>query len=468
MDYTKPEIRPLIYQNIEEIDLFDINDATALDAEMFHRIEYSEIVTFDGADKYILDIFNNAYYITTLIMMEKHPVLFYRKYINIAEHTGSAYKDIYHKNTLYQYFSAMVMAMVCNYLRLLDDNYCHKNNLILLIMDFFEKEPDQQTLNGPYSLFSENTIDVDELSRYHVKKECFKPRFIDTQAIIETDSRLNGMNSGWRGLTRNYNHKDIVDLLSICQNNEGKAVMVDFIRREAEGYHCDETAEFLDSLDLKLTTDVKAAAKKADVALLRHHCILLMDQISELTTQVKPQSPQDKRDVDNKRIAELEAKVEELQQKLEESGGEQVWIDWLDRDVFHPSINAEEVYKTLNNYSTPQLGEKARCYVLFRVLDEIKWLKKNVVQKDVLKWWSAHFGCNWNNDNQLKFTDIPDKIKKSALIEKWKNCGGNNNELYYNFAQELIKAFVWNKGRNEYISKKQFVKEGCFAPEQCK
>ena len=71
MDLTNPKIRPLVYQDKSSIDQFDIEDATALDAEMLRRIECSEIITFDGANKYILDIFNNAYYITTLIMMEK-------------------------------------------------------------------------------------------------------------------------------------------------------------------------------------------------------------------------------------------------------------------------------------------------------------------------------------------------------------------------------------------------------------
>ena len=168
--------------------------------------------------------------------------------------------------------------MVCNYLRLLDDYYCHKNILIQRIIDYFENENSMERLKEPYSLFLMNILDFDNLRRYHIKKESFNPRIVDAQAVYETDSNLNGMQRGWRGLTNDYNHKDIAELLFICQNNEGKAVMVDYIRREAEGFRCDETVKFLDSLDLKLTTDVKAAVKKADVALLHHHCLLLKEQ----------------------------------------------------------------------------------------------------------------------------------------------------------------------------------------------
>ncbi len=167
-------------------------------------------------------------------------------------------------------------------------------------------------------------------------------------------------------------------------------------------------------------------------------------------------------------IKELNEQVNEMKLKLAESSGEQVWIDWLDWDVFHPSINAEKVYNVIDQKATPELGEKAKCYAFFRVMKEIKWLRKNAAQKDVLKWWSAHFGCEWHSDNQLKFTELPDAITQATTTDQWKDTGGNNNMYYYNFAQDLKKAFVWNKGRGQYETKHQFVKEGCLPPEKCK
>lgn len=172
----------------------------------------------------------------------------------------------------------------------------------------------------------------------------------------------------------------------------------------------------------------------------------------------------------DKRIEELETEVEELKQQTAKSNGDdnQGWIDWLDWDVFHPSIKAEEVYKTIDKKATPELGEKAKCYAFYRVLKEIKWLKKGAAQKDVLKWWSAHFGCEWYSDNQLKFTNLPDAITQATTTDQWKYCGGNNNEYYYNYAQDLKKAFAWNKGQGQYETKPQFVKAGCLPPEKCK
>ena len=172
----------------------------------------------------------------------------------------------------------------------------------------------------------------------------------------------------------------------------------------------------------------------------------------------------------DKRIEELEAEVEELKQKIAQTAGDnrQVWIDWLDWDVFHPSIKVEEVYKTIEKKATPELGEKAKCYAFYRVLKEIKWLEKGAAQKDVLKWWSAHFGCEWHSDNQLKFTDLPDPIRNATTTAQWLNCGGNNNEQYYNFAHNLKEAFVWNRGGGEYETRSQFLRKGCFPPEKYK
>ena len=43
MDYTKQELRPLIYKDREDIDEFDISNTQSLDAEMLRQIEVSEL-----------------------------------------------------------------------------------------------------------------------------------------------------------------------------------------------------------------------------------------------------------------------------------------------------------------------------------------------------------------------------------------------------------------------------------------
>ena len=465
MDYTKQEIRPLIYQNKEDIDQFDINDATALDAEMLRRIENSIIADFDGANKYILDIFNNAYYITTLIMMEKHPIHFFKKYIIIAEHTSSAYNDIYQTNTLYQYFSAMVMAMVCNYLRLLDEYYTFENILIRKIMYYFEGVTDMTLLLGPYSIFSKNTLDINELNTYHINKKSFEPRIVDAQAVYETNSKLNGMQKGWRGLTNDYNHKDIVELLSICQDTDGKVVMADTIRREAAGYRCDKIVDFIDSLDLKLTIDIDAATKNADVALLRRYCLLLTEQNSALAKQIPNQLTDGLtyEKEDNNRVKELEEQIEELQQRLIEKTGEQRWIACFE-GFLHENLNAQAIAQAINNINSPKLPKKERGYwwAFYTVLTEINWIP-NKNHKMALQWANLHFDCGWDwtQKNQFKFSEIAPEVTTVSSYDWNENTMKTIAGKYYGeLAKKFRDTFV-EIIEDKMFDRKEFIKQGC-------
>lgn len=180
MDYTKQELRPLIYQDRSSIDEFDIADPESLDALMLEQIENSMIVELDGAAQYILDIFNNAYYITTLILMEKHPIHYFRSYLTIAEHAGAAYQDVKEKNTYYRYFESMTMAMVWNYLRACcPDVYTEnkRNNLFQeRIWEYHHKYFYDTEWDGKARfLFFNNVLNTDDLEKCRVNKSKFIP-----------------------------------------------------------------------------------------------------------------------------------------------------------------------------------------------------------------------------------------------------------------------------------------------------
>lgn len=267
MDYTKQELRPLIYKDREDIDKFDIDNPQTLDAEMLRRMERSIIVNLDGANKYILDIFNNAYYITTLIMMERHPVHYLSKYILIAEHTSSAYYDIYKKNTNYKLFSAIIMAMVNNYIRLLDDKYLKYDNIFINHLNNYFNEVGpfpEQDVKTAYQLYNYVSLNTD-LKDYSIKRDIFKPRSIDYQAVSEMESLLYyKKKSTWRTFTDDYNEKIIAELLNFCENEHSASFLADHIRREAEGYNQKEVVEFIDKLDMKKLSTVHPQEETAE------------------------------------------------------------------------------------------------------------------------------------------------------------------------------------------------------------
>ena len=391
LDYTKLP-RMDVYRDRKSLDEFDVDTEGSIEKLMLERMFVEEyIYDLEGADEYMLKIFNTAHYITTMILADNRPMQHFSLYTKKALKIGAA--PNYDQNTYGRFFASMALAMVVNYLRVCDDKYC----------------------------------DQDELFIKNIYK-WFKDHFDDKQ---------------WDGKARFVFYNNVVpqDVIMTARQFMGTK---DFIpEKSLEEIKSSKSETWI----VPMTGDIDVAKS------------------SSATEEQKQLKEKDKI------IAELKAKVNRLQDELKERDESAItpdqWIDWLDADVFHPSIKAEEVYKTIKTMS-PQLAEKAKCYVFYRVLDEIKWIKRKVSRKDVLKWWSAHFGCDWKSDNQLKFNDLPPKITSAATTNNWKDCDGNNNMNYYNYAQELIKAFVWIERHGEYVSKKIFIKDGCFSPEKCK
>lgn len=189
MDYTKQKLRPLIYQDRSSIDEFDVADPESLDALMLEQIEYSIIVELDGAPDFILDIFNNAYYITTLILMEKHPLHYFRSYLNIAEHAGYMNE----KNTHHRYFESMTMAMVWNLLcACKPDTYTpHKRDNLFQerIWDYhYNNYSDTEWDGKARFLFFNNVLNADQLQKCHVDEQ----KVIPLHSPEELESIVSG------------------------------------------------------------------------------------------------------------------------------------------------------------------------------------------------------------------------------------------------------------------------------------
>lgn len=311
MDYTTHAIRPLIYKDKEDIECFNIDDEKALDAAMLELIEESPIIELDGANGYILELFNNAYYITTLIRMEKRPLLFFRNYITIAEHTGSAYYDVHERNTYYDYFSAFTMAMVCNYLRLLDENYLDEDNqFIKKVTEHFKKffKP-TSSREDAYSVFTANLMSIDVLYSYNTDKKSFVPRKIDEQAINETKAHFRPKYSTWSNMIRGCAFKSNEQFINeVCRTEEERRILANVIRKEesiiphadipfstlgiphAPVHHINETKQEQHEEEQKNKKELES-------------------RIAELEAELK---------LRDERIAEKDTKIESLKQLLEQ------------------------------------------------------------------------------------------------------------------------------------------------------
>lgn len=128
IDFTNVP-RKLIYEDREELDDFPIDYATPTVESVFYKalMRCSFIKQTPDTAQMVLDILNNAKYITTLIWMENHPELFLQKYQKIAHGSHEP------QGTEQQ---AATMALVCNYIDFY--NSYHWNPIIEEIHSLYE------------------------------------------------------------------------------------------------------------------------------------------------------------------------------------------------------------------------------------------------------------------------------------------------------------------------------------------
>ena len=172
MDYTKIP-RHLIYKE-KSLDDFPINDVHSLDWLMLYRIETSEIAMIPNAEDYVCKIFNNAYYITTLVLKEKRPNLHVADYIGIADGMLLELDDLHSRH---RYFLAMTMALVYNYLNAMNFKAIGKERLLKTIWDYFVHQFSDQDRDGQARfLFFRNVLNDAEVHKWRVWPERFEPR----------------------------------------------------------------------------------------------------------------------------------------------------------------------------------------------------------------------------------------------------------------------------------------------------
>ncbi len=180
--------------------------------------------------------------------------------------------------------------------------------------------------------------------------------------------------------------------------------------------------------------------------------------VSDEETMKKIRGLEEKLQAKNKECDAIKADNEQLLKQVQSDSVEK-WVDWLDEAVFHSSIKPWEVFATFHGISTPNLTDNARCYVLFRVLDKIHWLKNNMHQKDIIKWVYAHSGITWQDSDKLRFGEFPDGIMKTD-ISQWRKASKRRGEYYASFAETLLSEFVYTESKG-IQDKRKYIKDDC-------
>lgn len=458
MDYTKIP-RDLIYRERRSLEEFaeEQEENVLFIDNMLDSYYFSSA---DGKER-ALRCFNTAYYLCTLILLsDKHPDWNFSLYCDIA-YCGDRINKVHQSFTLslvYIFLTHTYYEVPCKkFLDKLDIFFVNYKNALVKNDPFLKDYTYKDVCNDLLKNTPDDLLIAEE----------FKPRVIDRECI---DDVMSDREFNWVKFTNYWkerNVREIVGALGITEDE--KHNVVEMLRQSSHGFYsagCNDNPEQVDAMlnnideeiRLQFNSEAEQALVEAKIEELQNQGDVrpLQARIAELEKEQKEKN--ELLEAAQQRIKELGAQVEELQQKVAGCDNRQMWVDWLDNDVFDSKIRAEEIYKKLCNMSTPHLSDRPRCYVLFRVMSVIGGLKKNASQKDILKWWNAHFNCGWQNDNQFRFTDLPDIIRNERDISRWGKCDGRNAKHYHAFAQDLIEELAWNKGRGEYEIKQIFLK----------
>lgn len=168
MDYTKVP-RKLIYKDKANLEDFFVDQPGTLGAIMYEKITKSDVCTFLDAAERLQDCYNDAYYITTMVLMEKRPLLYVARYLDIVY-------SKYDKRGCTRHFAALTMAMVYNYLQ--TDKMCQdKDNAILkYIWNYHVDNFNEEQIDGKARFFFfDNVLPHSECEKYEMR-DIFKPR----------------------------------------------------------------------------------------------------------------------------------------------------------------------------------------------------------------------------------------------------------------------------------------------------
>lgn len=133
-DYTKLEEREKIYKERLSLDEFEQDALGDLNKALIFKIAQTAVAVQAGrSERYTLDIFNNAYYISMLILNTKRPELNLGSFMKISK-TGSWDKNWdknQEKHPLRDDFGALAMGMVSLYMYLCKPEWWEQEDCVL-------------------------------------------------------------------------------------------------------------------------------------------------------------------------------------------------------------------------------------------------------------------------------------------------------------------------------------------------
>lgn len=308
MDYTKLPAS-LIFHKRESLEEY-LGSNNLIRALVENMVEIDYLNNGDFEEK-ALNSINTAYYICTIIMLEKYPVWRWSFYLREAEKSQNNPFDSDEDKQF-------VMALVYVFLSRFNTIWCvvHQNLMKRLFL-----------CNYPGCRYDSHTGELDFWDSRHpiirklthalpsmkLPNDIFAPCTIDDNAIRNAEIEMAQQNMGWQELTNDFNPKATKDLMdAVCKNDRERVLLAKAIKTEASKLGMNIEVDYLQSVD--------NAIAEADTPVDDHTAVdMNSDEIAALKARIKQQEEnrQVKEPLPMQSIADNQDEKEKYQDEIE-------------------------------------------------------------------------------------------------------------------------------------------------------
>lgn len=449
--------RTLVYKDIEVIsDVLGSSSKPTIEREFYNRLVNRPFMKdVSNAYRCVLTVFNNAFYISTLIIFDDGSSLSTNIYMNKA---AEGVDDV----ELKPHIVAATMALVYNWLGI----YVHENDLAS-----FESKDIPLLKKNISKYFEEENSDVTSEGKK------------DFNSLVIVDSALN------KGLDDSFfvlrDMKDIVNSTDIpiqdvvkgigyileCygayfnNNSERRDFMSRILERIDDEKMLVDDTQLLNSAKKKIKSEWKRLKYAPEDEAPSY---LSLDNLKKVPDSWD--GTQEAYIQDGPATSENSATIqEEIQQAT--AAEEEKWDNRYD-GFLKKNLNVQAIFKALQNINSPSLPKSERGYwwTFYKVLIEINWIRgRKGDQKILLQWANHHFdlGWNWSKSDSFKFGEVPNnEIIKHKHTSEWKNSS-KRVDYYGELADMMIEAFQiftekgCNKDKQAFLQPRaQFINKG--------
>ena len=381
MDYTKVP-RILIYKDRKDLDDFPVRiqfDFAPMEGLYLEALEQRPFIKKSyEAPELILNIFNNARYITTLICLENHPNHYFRKYLRIA---GSNDRSIIIANHAMPATMALVKNYLCHYM----PNLYKDSKIVEDITENFNTIEWKEMSHGGQDDFYKLVIEGSSIHPIWTTDTPFKPRdmrdvvadpFISVRDISENidfilesleksveifDEEIAPLNAMYKKVESWFPSDPDDDLYKelALSKIEGRL-------KKLDPNNAFEFVNLMNEMEKSLYNKTPISPKTKDeinnymkktlgVSLDEIEAASVAneddDEIENLNIKRKDSEEQEKR------IAELKAEVEELKQNKEEGKNEEWVVELFSHFCYEDKQVAQKIINEMRDKTDPEIAD---------------------------------------------------------------------------------------------------------------